>query len=283
MKRIALASFALLLVAAVAGAFQLWRIAGAGGDPAFFESEIRAFEAGDREQPPEPGGIVFVGSSSIRFWSSLADDFAPLPVLNRGFGGAHFEHVIHNVGRIVLPYAPRAVVVYAGDNDLAGGTGKDAARVVRDVRAFTSLVHAELPETAIYFLAIKPSRLRWDRWPEMAEANEGIAAFAAGDPRLHYVDVATPLLDDDGTPRSDLFWIDGLHLSAAGYAAWTRVLRPILMEAYGTNGEARGGPPNASNRIAPASAPSSASRPHRRDRLRFNAWVGQVERYRIAG
>lgn len=234
-KRIALVLLALLVAATVAGLLHLRRIAGAGGDPAFFESEIRAFEAADRVRAPEPGGIVFVGSSSIRFWSSLADDFAPLRVLNRGFGGAHFEHLIHNVRRIVVPYAPRAIVVYAGDNDLAAGTGKDAARVVRDVRAFVRLVHDELPEAEIYLLSIKPSQLRWDRWPEMAQANDGIAAIAGTDPRLHYVDVATPLLGDDGTPRSDFFWIDLLHLNEAGYAAWARVLRPRLMAAHGAN------------------------------------------------
>jgi len=232
-KRFLLALATVALLAAIAGIVHLRNIANAGGHPDFFESEIKAFEEADREQPPEPGGIVFVGSSSIRFWSSLAADFAPLRVLNRGFGGAHFEHVIYNTRRIVLPYAPRTVVVYAGDNDLADDTGKGADRVVADFETFARIVHAEFPDTDIYFLSIKPSVLRWNRWTEMNRANMRIAAIAANDPRLHYVDVATPLLGDDGEPRPDLFWIDGLHLNEAGYAAWTNILRPILLAARG--------------------------------------------------
>lgn len=180
---------------------------------------------------PEAGGIVFVGSSSIRFWSTLEEDMAPLPVLNRGFGGAHFIHVVHNAPRIVLPYAPRAVVVYAGDNDIGAGTSVDD--VVAGYRELVRLVHETLPETAIYYLPIKPSKLRWELWPQMSAANAEIQTIARSDPRLHYLDVATPLLNSSGTPRDDVFLIDGLHMNGEGYAAWTAVVRPALIQALG--------------------------------------------------
>jgi lysophospholipase L1-like esterase len=201
-------------------------------DPAFFEDAIVAFEAADQEDFPAAGGILFVGSSSIRFWDSLAQDMAPLPVLNRGFGGAHLSHVIHNVDRVVLPYRPRAIVLYAGDNDLSADTGKDVERVVADFRTLADRILAARPETEIYFLSIKPSTLRWARWPEMSRANAEIEELTRANPRLHYIDVATPLLDAKGEPRDDVFLFDGLHMNATGYAEWTAVVAPILHAAY---------------------------------------------------
>ena len=232
-RRIAIGALVLFVVGAAA-AVALYASSGkATGHPAFFERAVAAFEAQDRESPPPKGAIVFVGSSSIRMWRTLERDMAPIAVLNRGFGGSQLEHVVYNVRRIVTPYAPRAVVVYAGDNDLASGTGKTAADVVRDYRALVELVQTDLPSVPIYYLAIKPSKLRWERWPEMAEANRRIAEWSAGEPLLHYLDVASPLLGEDGRPRDDVFLLDGLHMNASGYAAWTDVVRPVLLEAFG--------------------------------------------------
>ena len=196
-----------------------------------FGLEVRRLEARNRAQPPEPGGIVFVGSSSIRFWSSLARDMAPLPVSNQGFGGSHIEHVIRYAPRLVLPHRPQLVVLYAGDNDLAGDD-KTPESVSADFGVLVSRIHASLPETRIYFLAIKPSIRRWERWPQMRDANERIAAACADDPRLVYVDVATAMLGPDGTPREELFVFDGLHMSEEGYALWTSILRPRLQRDW---------------------------------------------------
>jgi hypothetical protein len=186
----------------------------ASHDPAFFEGEIAAFEAADREHPPPERPIVFVGSSSIRLWDKLAEDMAPLPVLNRGFGGSQLAHAVHFADRVVIRYRPRAVVLYAGDNDLDQRTGRSAADVVRDFQAFAARVHGAVPDARIYYLAIKPSRMRWARWPEMARANGEIAALCAGDPRLAFLDIATPMLATGEPPARDLFIFDGLHLSA---------------------------------------------------------------------
>ncbi len=232
MKRIALGLLGFVVLAAAAVALYLvFYLGRSGDDPAFFESEIESLLEADREHPPEPGRIVFVGSSSIRFWSSLEQDMAPLPVLRRGFGGAHLSHVIHIAPRIVIPYAPRAVVVYAGDNDI--GAGKSVETVVADFESLVRLLQVSLPETDIYFLSIKPSRLRWALWPEISQANERIRKRTEADPRLHYIDVGRVLLGPDGKPRKEFFRFDGLHLSAAGYAAWTSVVAPVLHAAYG--------------------------------------------------
>jgi lysophospholipase L1-like esterase len=120
------------------------------------------------------------------------------------------------------------VVVYAGDNDLQSGSGKTAERVLADYRRLVSRVHAKHPESIIYFLSIKPSKLRFGQWPEMSRANAMIEEATHTDERLRYIDVASVLLDEQGEPRDDVFLLDGLHLNAEGYAAWTAVVRPVL-------------------------------------------------------
>lgn len=201
-------------------------------DPAFFADEIAAFAEADAAAPPREGGIVFVGSSSIRLWKTLAEDMAPLPVLNRGFGGSQTNSVVHYVDETVLRYRPRGVVLYVGGNDLAPSTGKTAADVAAGFDAFVARVHAKLPETRIYYLSIKPTRLGWDRFPEQAKANAAIAARCAGDPRLAYLDVATPMLATGEPPARRLFVLDGMHPSAEGYALMTSVVKPRLLADF---------------------------------------------------
>ncbi|MEZ6013604.1 MAG: SGNH/GDSL hydrolase family protein [Planctomycetota bacterium] len=191
-----------------------------------WRDEIEAFERQDASAPPEAGGIVFVGSSSIRRWDSLESDFADLPVIERGFGGSQMLDSALFAHRIVTPYRPRMVVVYAGDNDIAAGKGPQ--EVLDDYLAFIAAVHGVLPEAKIAFIAIKPSLARWKLWPEMREANRMVADLAAGDPRLTYLDIASPMLGTDGAPRPELFVADGLHLSPAGYALWAATIRPAL-------------------------------------------------------
>lgn len=232
MKRIAIGLLAVVVLALGAVGLYLAYMSRSAADVAFFEPEIQAFLEADAANPPAPGQIVFFGSSSIRFWSTLAEDMAPLRVLNRGFGGAHLSHLIYNAPRIVIPYAPRAVVVYAGDNDI--GAGKSAETVVADFEALVALIHASLPETDIYFLSIKPSQLRSSLWPEMAKANEEIRAMSEQHARIHFIDVGKVLLGADGKPDGDFFRFDGLHLNARGYAAWTSVVAPVLRAAYGS-------------------------------------------------
>ncbi len=226
-------SILLVIAVAVIGGYRVY-MSRAASDPAYFAPEIEAFLAADRAAPPEPGAIVFYGSSSIRFWSTLEADMAPLRVLNRGYGGAQLPHLIHDAPRVVIPLAPRAVVVYGGDNDF--GAGKGAEQVVADFDALVARLRASLPALDVYFLSIKPSRLRWAAWPEMSRANEAIRARADADPRLHFIDVGTPLLGPDGRPDPALFRFDGLHLNAAGYARWTAVVAPRLRAAYGSGG-----------------------------------------------
>jgi lysophospholipase L1-like esterase len=194
----------------------------------FFESDIQAFEAAEREHPTAPGAIVFVGGSTILRWSTLERDLAPLRVVSRGFVGSQYAHLVRYADRIVIPLRPSAVVAYAGDNDLDAHTKKTAEQVVADAKAFARIVLDDLPEAHVYFLTIKPSKLRWARWPEMSRANDLLRELAKSERRIHVIDVSTPLLDASGRPRDDVYRFDGLHLNEVGYAEWARVLKEAL-------------------------------------------------------
>jgi lysophospholipase L1-like esterase len=197
--------------------------------PAKWEAEIAKFEAADRTAPPPAGPVVFVGSSSIRLWD--LDAFWPgQPYLNRGFGGSRLSDSVSYFDRIVKPYKPKGVVLYAGDNDFAKGA--TAEEVVASFSAFAAKLEASLPGTPLLFIAIKPSRKRWSMWPEMAKANQAIAKLCEASPVLDFADIATPMLAtaaEPGTaPDESLFAKDGLHMSPKGYALWQTVLQPGL-------------------------------------------------------
>jgi len=186
-----------------------------------WQSSFDDFAAADRAKSPPPGGVVFVGSSSIRLWHDLERSFASQPlVIKRGFGGSRLSDCSSNLQRLVLPYKPRLVVVYAGDNDLAEGATPE--QVLKSFEVFVRGVRAELPQTRIAFLSIKPSPLREKLMPAARATNGLIEAFARETPDVDFVDVYSKMLGSDGRPRAELFEADLLHLNAAGYALWKR-------------------------------------------------------------
>jgi lysophospholipase L1-like esterase len=194
--------------------------------PDRWKEEIDKLTAGDATRPPVPGGVVFVGSSSIRLWTTLARDFPNLPVINRGFGGSELADSVFYEDRLVFACHPRTVVLYAGTNDLWAGKTPEA--VFADFQAFHAKLRAALPETKLIYLSIvlSPSRVRVHA--AMRTANSLIAAECARDPRCTFVDVNTPMAGPDGLPPAGLFRDDRLHLNAVGYAIWTQVLTPYL-------------------------------------------------------
>jgi len=198
-------------------------------DPARFDAEIKAFDELDRRNTPPQSAVLFVGSSSIKRWPT-ADGFPTLTVINRGFGGSYIADVNHYFDQTVGRYAPNVIVFYAGDNDL--GSGKSPDRVFADYQAFVAKVQAAKPDTEIVFIAIKPSLARWKLWQTMKAFNERVRAFSSSRPRLHFVDVAPPMLGPDGQPRPELFVEDGLHMTPAGYAIWnglvSRAVTPFV-------------------------------------------------------
>jgi lysophospholipase L1-like esterase len=194
--------------------------------PARWEADIAAFEAQDRESPPPTGGIVFTGSSSIRMWTTLAEDFPDLPVINRGFGGSQVPEVTAFVARVVTKHRPRQVVIYCGGNDI--NAGRSAADVLADTRTLVRAIHAELPDTRIAYISVAPNPARWSEIETVRAANRAIADWMATDPRLTFIDVFTHMLGADGLPKPDIFVDDRLHMNAKGYAIWREVVRPFL-------------------------------------------------------
>jgi lysophospholipase L1-like esterase len=188
--------------------------------------DLARFESADREHPPAQGGILFLGSSTIRRWDTLTDDFPGLPVLNRGFGGSQMSDAAALVPQLVLPYAPRQIVLYEGDNDL--NKGKTPEQVLADFQTFLTQVRERMPQCRISILAIKPSPKRWHLKDAITRTNRQLAEAAAADPRIDFIDVFTPMLDTGGEPRPELFVEDGVHLTPEGYAIWTRTIRPHL-------------------------------------------------------
>lgn len=183
---------------------------------------IDAFTTADQTNPPPRDGVVFVGSSSIVRWSSLQRDFPGVKAINRGFGGSELADSVFYADRIVTPYRPRIVVLYAGENDL--NAGKTPETVLADFKAFVAKVHGALPQTRIVFIAIKPSPSRAKIKDNVVRANDLIAAECARDPRLAFADVYTPMLTITGEMRPELFVKDMLHLNEAGYALWTPIV-----------------------------------------------------------
>ncbi|EJE52827.1 lysophospholipase L1-like esterase [Acidovorax sp. CF316] len=198
-----------------------------------WQASMDAFAAADKAQAPAEDGVLFVGSSTIRFWTQLPQDFRDVPVLiNRGFGGSTMADCQYFVKQLVLQYRPRQVFVYAGDNDLA--EGRSPQQVLESFEGFVAAVRAELPDTRIAYISIKPSPLRAELMPRAREANALLAAYVRSLPNSDYIDIFTPMLDLQGAPRAELFGPDRLHMSDAGYRLWRSVIADYVGRGQAT-------------------------------------------------
>jgi lysophospholipase L1-like esterase len=192
-----------------------------------WQSEFAAFTRADELRRPERGGVVFVGSSSIRLWDNLESAFERFPtVVKRGFGGSTIADCAANVDRLVIAYQPRLIVVYAGENDLAEGA--TPVEVAARVREFTERIRGALPTAHIAYVSIKPSPLRLAALPAIREANQRVREYFATVANSQYIDVHSLMLDDSGQPRAELFGGDRLHMNAAGYTLWRREINARL-------------------------------------------------------
>lgn len=196
----------------------------------WYEGEVRALEHAHRVEAPPVGATVFYGSSSVRLWTTLADDLAPWPVLNRGFGGSTMAACAHFFERLVPPCAPGALVIYAGDNDL--GDGRPAEAVVASFHTLLAKADALLGPLPVAFMAIKPSPARWALRPAIEHVNEAARQALRSRGCGYYIDTFHPMLGRDGRPSGALFAEDGLHLSAEGYRLWSQVVRAYRLPLF---------------------------------------------------
>ena len=191
-----------------------------------FENEILAFEASDRTNPPPKDAILFIGSSSIRLWKTLASDFPKHKVINRGFGGSQIIDSVNYADRIIFPYRPRHIVLYAGGNDINGGKSPD--QVFADYKAFVTKVHSALPKTRITYISIAPNPARWAQVEKVKAANHSIAEHVKSDSRLGFINVFPEMLGADGQPKPDIYVEDRLHMNAKGYELWKGIVGKYL-------------------------------------------------------
>jgi len=206
-----------------------------GNDPAplklnRFQSSIDAFVAADKMNPPPSGGILFIGSSIIRKWTTLTEQMAPLPAFNRGFGGSRTPEVLHYADQIALPYSPKIVVYYCGSNDINAGV--KPPEIAANFRAFVEKIHSQLPKTRVLFVSIIRAPQKMERWDWVDDANKLIKSYCESDPRLGFIDVNPAVFDRQGKARMDLYLPDQLHYLPPAYVKFTAIIKPVLVQVW---------------------------------------------------
>jgi lysophospholipase L1-like esterase len=198
-----------------------------------YEPEFVAFGEADRASPPVPGKILFVGSSIFRRWTNVAEQMAPLPVLNRAFGGSRTADQLARFAQVVTPYAPKVIVYYCGSNDLkAGAMVEDPAAIFRRFRQFSERVRAAQPTTRIIFASSTRSPDRVERWEQVDHYNALARAYCAATPHHTFVDLNPALVDRNGHPRLDLYLADKLHFHPPAYVEFARIIKPVLTRVW---------------------------------------------------
>lgn len=194
--------------------------------PEKWEATIQRFEAADEQKPVAPGVVLFVGSSSVVKWNTLAEDLSGHEVLNRGFGGSNFHDLIHYADRVIYPYRPGVVFVYEGDNDLA--QGDSPKEVLKSAKKLRKMIAKALgKEVSVVFISPKPSLARWELKAAYETTNALLKRFTEKHTNTYFADVWTPSLKANGEVMDDIFVGDNLHMNAAGYAIWTAVIKPL--------------------------------------------------------
>ena len=194
--------------------------------PKRWEETIRGFEQADRANPPAPGAVLFVGSSSIAMWKDLPSYFPEHRVLNRGFGGSNFSDLLYYAERVIMPYNPSMIFIYEGDNDIMQGDGTE--KVLANARKLRDLIRSKLGDTPVVFISPKPSVARWHLKETYESVNEALRKYAEEEPNTEFADVWTPALDKNGNVQKDIFRDDNLHMNAKGYQIWKKVLSEYL-------------------------------------------------------
>lgn len=198
-----------------------------------YEPSFKAFAEEDRAKPPVKGGILFVGSSIFRKWTDVAEHMAPLPVLNRAFGGSRTGDQVARFDQVVPPYAPKVIVYYCGSNDLkAGTTPEDPAAIFGRFREFSARVQKFQPTTRIIYVTATRSPDRVARWEQVDHYNALVRAYCAATPHHTFIDINPALVDANGHPRLELYVADKLHFQPATYLEFTKIIKPVLQRVW---------------------------------------------------
>lgn len=191
-----------------------------------WEKDIASFEANDKANPPPKGALLFIGSSTIVRWKTLAQDYPEHKIINRAFGGNQICDSTHYAERIIFPYEPKMIFLRAGGNDIH--SGKTPEQVFADYKDFVAKIRAKLPDVDIAYIGLCPSVDRWKNADKEKVLNSMIKAFTRQNPHLKFIDTWAITLGADGQPRPDIFVADKLHLNAEGYKLLKEEVRPFL-------------------------------------------------------
>ncbi len=197
-----------------------------------YEPSFKAFAEMDRATPPKPGGILFVGSSIFRQWTTVAAQMAPLPVLNRAFGGSRTGDQLARFDQLVPRYAPKVIVYYCGSNDLNAKPADAPEVIFARFREFSERVRAKFPATRLIYVSATRSPDRVDRWEQVDHYNALARAYCAATPGRTFIDINPALVDAAGHPRLDLYVADKLHFHPPAYVAFTAIIKPVLERVW---------------------------------------------------
>jgi lysophospholipase L1-like esterase len=195
-----------------------------------FAKEINAFKHSDSTQLPPKNAILFVGSSSFTKWTDVQSYFPEIPIINRGFGGSTLLEVMLYADDVIFPYAPKQIVIYCGENDIASSDSMTAIQVAYRAIALFDMIRKVWPNKPIAFVSIKPSISRERFMPKIVEANNIISTYLATKMNAVFIDVYSKMLTPAGKPMPDIFIEDKLHMNAKGYAIWQKVIGPYLLK-----------------------------------------------------
>lgn len=176
---------------------------------------------------------LFFGSSSINRWNTIYDDMAPMKVLRRSYGGATIRDMIYNYDVIARGYDPKVFVLYVGNDITTSATGISVGDTYDLFRVFINMVRRDYPDTPFVVLSLIPSFRRAPVLEQQKKLNYLLEEYAGNTPGVYYMDITAPLYDGDGNLRPELYDADNLHVNAMGYAEWTKILRPALLEMTG--------------------------------------------------
>jgi len=195
-----------------------------------FKSEITAFKQLDSIQFPAKHQILLVGSSSFRKWTHVQEWFPNHIIINRGFGGSTLPDVIHYANEIIFPYAPKQILIYCGENDIASSDTLSAQNILARYQQLFFLIRAKMKRVEIDFVSIKPSPVRAKFRPTVALSNQLIKAFIATQKHAAFINIFDPMLNQDGSTKQEIFLADNLHMNDKGYAIWQKIIAPYLMK-----------------------------------------------------
>jgi len=199
-------------------------------EPYPFWNDIQSFKKQDSTQAPPANAILFVGSSSFTMWKDVADYFPGYTIINRGFGGSSLPDVIRYAGDVIYPYKPKQVVIYCGENDLAGSDAVSGQTVFERFKVLFAMIRNEFKNIPIAYISMKPSPSRQKLFPKMIAGNNMIKDFLKKKKNTAFIDVYSKMLKEDGTVMTDIFLEDNLHMNKSGYAIWQKEIQPILIK-----------------------------------------------------